>query len=119
MDVVYKIEAEGNQSGTPKSKVVIVDSGELPMWSLFMHIRCTKTQKFYGFNLEILWVLMLKLSGKPSHFENKSWIEELLIWIYEINPIPALAHTLFYSSSSKTKTWRKNLSLSKKEKKKL
>ncbi|KAG6401382.1 hypothetical protein SASPL_138238 [Salvia splendens] len=31
MDVVYKIEAEGNQSGTPKSKVVIVDSGELPM----------------------------------------------------------------------------------------
>ncbi|KAF8102487.1 hypothetical protein N665_0198s0187 [Sinapis alba] len=31
MDVVYKIEAEGNQSGTPKSKVVIVDSGELPL----------------------------------------------------------------------------------------
>ncbi|CAN7067300.1 hypothetical protein IGI04_040876 [Brassica rapa subsp. trilocularis] len=31
MDVVYKIEAEGNQSGTPTSKVVIVDSGELPL----------------------------------------------------------------------------------------
>ncbi|CAN8301348.1 unnamed protein product [Cochlearia groenlandica] len=31
MDVIYKIEAEGNQSGTPKSKVVIVDSGELPL----------------------------------------------------------------------------------------
>ncbi|CAN8253229.1 unnamed protein product [Cochlearia groenlandica] len=31
MDVVYKIEAEGNQSGTPKSKVVIINSGEFPM----------------------------------------------------------------------------------------
>nr|QMV80839.1 peptidylprolyl cis-trans isomerase 32 [Clitoria ternatea] len=31
MDVVYKIEAEGTQSGTPKSKVVIADSGELPL----------------------------------------------------------------------------------------
>jgi len=31
MDVVYKIEAEGNQSGTPKSEVVISDSGELPL----------------------------------------------------------------------------------------
>ncbi|KAH0997523.1 hypothetical protein GBA52_021387 [Prunus armeniaca] len=31
MDVVYKIEAEGNQNGTPKSKVVIADSGELPL----------------------------------------------------------------------------------------
>ncbi|XVF84023.1 hypothetical protein PTKIN_Ptkin16aG0541300 [Pterospermum kingtungense] len=31
MDVVYKIEAEGSQSGVPKSKVVIVDSGELPI----------------------------------------------------------------------------------------
>ncbi|XP_009630738.1 peptidyl-prolyl cis-trans isomerase CYP20-1 [Nicotiana tomentosiformis] len=31
MDVVYKIEAEGGQSGTPKSKVVIADSGELPL----------------------------------------------------------------------------------------
>ncbi|XP_010454144.1 PREDICTED: peptidyl-prolyl cis-trans isomerase CYP20-1 [Camelina sativa] len=31
MDVVYKVEAEGNQSGTPKSKVVIVDSGEHPL----------------------------------------------------------------------------------------
>ncbi|KZV25749.1 hypothetical protein F511_04810 [Dorcoceras hygrometricum] len=31
MDVVYKMEAEGRQSGTPKSKVVIVDSGELPL----------------------------------------------------------------------------------------
>ncbi|RZB80893.1 Peptidyl-prolyl cis-trans isomerase CYP19-4 isoform B [Glycine soja] len=27
LDVVYNIEAEGTQSGTPKSKVVIVDSG--------------------------------------------------------------------------------------------
>ncbi|PIA32243.1 hypothetical protein AQUCO_04500087v1, partial [Aquilegia coerulea] len=31
MDVVYKVEAEGNQSGTPKSKVTIADSGELPL----------------------------------------------------------------------------------------
>ncbi|CAL5424585.1 unnamed protein product [Camellia sinensis] len=31
MDVVYKIEAEGNQSGTPKSNVQIADSGELPL----------------------------------------------------------------------------------------
>lgn len=31
MDVVYKIEAEGRQSGTPKSKVVIADSGELAL----------------------------------------------------------------------------------------
>ncbi|AQK81020.1 Peptidyl-prolyl cis-trans isomerase CYP20-1 [Zea mays] len=31
MDVVYKVEAEGRQSGQPKSKVVIADSGELPM----------------------------------------------------------------------------------------
>jgi len=31
MDVVYKVEAEGSQSGTPKSQVVIVDSGELPL----------------------------------------------------------------------------------------
>ncbi|KAJ7963986.1 Peptidyl-prolyl cis-trans isomerase [Quillaja saponaria] len=31
MEVVYKIEAEGSQTGVPKSKVVIVDSGELPV----------------------------------------------------------------------------------------
>ncbi|KAF3787975.1 Peptidyl-prolyl cis-trans isomerase [Nymphaea thermarum] len=31
MDVVYKIEAEGRQSGKPKSKVIIADSGELPL----------------------------------------------------------------------------------------
>ncbi|XVF24132.1 hypothetical protein REPUB_Repub13aG0100900 [Reevesia pubescens] len=31
MDVVHKIEAEGRQSGVPKSKVVIVDSGEMPI----------------------------------------------------------------------------------------
>jgi len=29
MDVLYKIEAEGSESGTPKNKVVISDSGEL------------------------------------------------------------------------------------------
>nr|QMV80843.1 peptidylprolyl cis-trans isomerase 36 [Clitoria ternatea] len=29
MDVLYKIEAEGSESGSPKSKVVILDSGEL------------------------------------------------------------------------------------------
>lgn len=29
MDVVHKIEAEGAQSGTPRSKVMITDSGEL------------------------------------------------------------------------------------------
>ncbi|URE15099.1 PPIases accelerate the folding of proteins (By similarity) [Musa troglodytarum] len=31
MDVVYKVEAEGRQTGSPKSKVVIADSGELPL----------------------------------------------------------------------------------------
>ncbi|KAE8725552.1 Peptidyl-prolyl cis-trans isomerase CYP19-4 [Hibiscus syriacus] len=31
MDVVYKIEAEGRQSGIPKSEVVIADSGEMPL----------------------------------------------------------------------------------------
>lgn len=31
MDVVYKIEAEGRPDGAPRSKVVISDSGELPM----------------------------------------------------------------------------------------
>ncbi|XP_059666767.1 peptidyl-prolyl cis-trans isomerase CYP20-1-like [Cornus florida] len=31
MDVIHKIEAEGKQSGDPKSKVVILDSGELPL----------------------------------------------------------------------------------------
>ncbi|KAF8083809.1 hypothetical protein N665_0751s0025 [Sinapis alba] len=31
MDVVYKIKSEENHSGTPKSKVVIVESGELPL----------------------------------------------------------------------------------------
>ncbi|KAH8499035.1 hypothetical protein POPTR_009G046500v4 [Populus trichocarpa] len=31
MDVVYKVEAEGRQNGTPKSKVVVADSGELPL----------------------------------------------------------------------------------------
>ncbi|XP_068668019.1 peptidyl-prolyl cis-trans isomerase CYP19-4-like [Aristolochia californica] len=29
MDVVYKVEAEGRQNGTPKSKVVVAESGEL------------------------------------------------------------------------------------------
>uniref|UniRef100_A0A5B7C996 Peptidyl-prolyl cis-trans isomerase n=1 Tax=Davidia involucrata TaxID=16924 RepID=A0A5B7C996_DAVIN len=31
MDVVYKIDAEGRQSGVPKSKVGISNSGELPL----------------------------------------------------------------------------------------
>ncbi|CAI5513866.1 unnamed protein product [Closterium sp. Naga37s-1] len=31
MDVMYKVEAEGTQSGTPKSTVTIADSGELAM----------------------------------------------------------------------------------------
>ncbi|GLT89183.1 hypothetical protein SLE2022_071780 [Rubroshorea leprosula] len=31
MDVVYKIEAEGSKSGVPKSKVVIVGGGEIPL----------------------------------------------------------------------------------------
>ncbi|CAI5972790.1 unnamed protein product [Closterium sp. NIES-65] len=31
MDVMYKVEAEGTQSGTPKATVTIADSGELPM----------------------------------------------------------------------------------------
>ncbi|XP_021903956.1 peptidyl-prolyl cis-trans isomerase CYP19-4-like [Carica papaya] len=31
MDVVYKIEAGGRKSGTPKRKVVILDSGEMPL----------------------------------------------------------------------------------------
>lgn len=29
MDVLYKIEAEGSESGSPKRMVVILDSGEL------------------------------------------------------------------------------------------
>ncbi|CAI9101952.1 OLC1v1000125C1 [Oldenlandia corymbosa var. corymbosa] len=33
MDVVHKIEAQGRQNGAPKSKVVIADSGELPLSS--------------------------------------------------------------------------------------
>lgn len=32
MEVVHKIEGEGRQSGEPKTKVVITDSGELPVW---------------------------------------------------------------------------------------
>ncbi|GAA0156025.1 chaperone [Lithospermum erythrorhizon] len=31
MDVIYKVEAEGSQTGTPKSTVTIADSGELPL----------------------------------------------------------------------------------------
>ncbi|CAH9057667.1 unnamed protein product [Cuscuta epithymum] len=31
MDIIHKIEAEGRQSGTPKSKVIISDSGELTL----------------------------------------------------------------------------------------
>ncbi|GBG67750.1 hypothetical protein CBR_g877 [Chara braunii] len=31
MDVVYKLESEGSQEGTPKRKVLISDSGELPL----------------------------------------------------------------------------------------
>nr|GEZ10249.1 peptidyl-prolyl cis-trans isomerase CYP19-4-like [Tanacetum cinerariifolium] len=31
MDIVYKIEAEGRQDGTPKSSVIVIDSGELPL----------------------------------------------------------------------------------------
>ncbi|KAJ7277079.1 hypothetical protein O6H91_03G037000 [Diphasiastrum complanatum] len=31
MDIVYKVEAEGTQSGTPKKAVSISDSGELPL----------------------------------------------------------------------------------------
>nr|AND01173.1 putative peptidyl-prolyl cis-trans isomerase [Linum usitatissimum]AND01185.1 putative peptidyl-prolyl cis-trans isomerase [Linum usitatissimum] len=31
MDVVYKVEAEGTQDGKPKTKVVIANSGELPL----------------------------------------------------------------------------------------
>lgn len=33
MDVVKKIEAVGSQSGKPSAKVVIADSGELPIES--------------------------------------------------------------------------------------
>ncbi|CAH9098174.1 unnamed protein product [Cuscuta europaea] len=31
MDIVHKIEGEGRQSGTPKSNVIISDSGELTL----------------------------------------------------------------------------------------
>jgi len=31
LDVVYKVEAEGSSGGAPKRKVVIVDSGEIPL----------------------------------------------------------------------------------------
>ncbi|GKD41959.1 peptidyl-prolyl cis-trans isomerase CYP20-1, partial [Tanacetum coccineum] len=32
MDIVYKIEAEGRQDGTPKSSVIVINSGELPLY---------------------------------------------------------------------------------------
>lgn len=31
MDVIYKIEAEGRETGIPRKKVVITDSGELAL----------------------------------------------------------------------------------------
>ncbi|KAJ6891992.1 hypothetical protein NC651_025243 [Populus alba x Populus x berolinensis] len=31
MDIIYKIEAEGNQNGVPRHKVVVSDSGEMPL----------------------------------------------------------------------------------------
>lgn len=31
MDIVFKIEKQGRENGIPKSKVVISDSGELPL----------------------------------------------------------------------------------------
>ena len=31
LDVVYKVEAEGTQGGTPKRKVMVADSGELQL----------------------------------------------------------------------------------------
>lgn len=31
LDVVYKVEAEGSSGGTPKRKVTIADSGEIPL----------------------------------------------------------------------------------------
>lgn len=31
MDVVFKVEAEGSQSGQPRSRVVISGSGEMPL----------------------------------------------------------------------------------------
>ncbi|XP_047332573.1 peptidyl-prolyl cis-trans isomerase CYP19-4-like isoform X2 [Impatiens glandulifera] len=31
MDIVYKIEAEGSQSGIPRKRILISDSGELPL----------------------------------------------------------------------------------------
>ncbi|WCJ29187.1 Peptidyl-prolyl cis-trans isomerase [Euphorbia peplus] len=42
MDVVYKVEAEGNQSGTPKSKVVIADSARF----LNKSCKCYRAQIF-------------------------------------------------------------------------
>ncbi len=30
VDIVKRIEAQGSNAGTPKSKVTVVDSGELP-----------------------------------------------------------------------------------------
>lgn len=34
MDVIYKIEAEGRETGIPRNKVVITNSGELALWLL-------------------------------------------------------------------------------------
>ncbi|KAL9388884.1 hypothetical protein Peur_017489 [Populus x canadensis] len=31
MDIIYKIEAEGKQNGVPRHKVVVLDSGEMPL----------------------------------------------------------------------------------------
>lgn len=44
MDVLYKIEAEGSESGSPKNKVVISDSGELTSWDgLFIQVEIDST----------------------------------------------------------------------------
>jgi hypothetical protein len=58
MDVVYKVEAEGSQSGKPKSKVVIADSGEprdlaacaclaaqAATWAPWQPVRCSQRLK--------------------------------------------------------------------------
>lgn len=67
MDVVYKIEAEGKQSGTPKSKVVIADSGELPLWCGFDYVPFLLLDLL--FNIYVMLVICLIYSRVDFYVE--------------------------------------------------
>lgn len=52
MDVVYKVEAEGSQSGKPKSKVIIADSGEGQATP--SHCTCSSLHTNCGLHLQLV-----------------------------------------------------------------